>query len=71
MSLYFTREKKTKTVVPSATRSPSMQDYIERRLTEVHYSAVEYKFCDKFLPALAAVVLIVLLPYLHIGEKFQ
>ncbi|KAK3769927.1 hypothetical protein RRG08_048138 [Elysia crispata] len=63
----YRREKKTKTVVPSATRSPSMQDYIERRLTEVHYSAVEYKFCDKFLPALAAVVLIVLLPYLHIG----
>lgn len=63
----YRREKKHNQEVPSATRNPSMQNYIERRLTEVHYSAVDYKFCDKFLAAVAAVLVIVLLPYLHIG----
>ncbi|GFO14060.1 hypothetical protein PoB_004056500 [Plakobranchus ocellatus] len=63
----YRREKRKGRDIPSATRTPSMQDYIEKRLTEVHYSAVDYKFCDKFLAVLAAVVLIVSLPYFHIG----
>uniref|UniRef100_A0A0B6ZY17 Uncharacterized protein n=2 Tax=Arion vulgaris TaxID=1028688 RepID=A0A0B6ZY17_9EUPU len=51
----------------TAVRAPSMQDYVERRLTEVHYSAVDYKFCDKFIAIVIAATLIVLMPYLHIG----
>ncbi|KAI8772530.1 uncharacterized protein LOC106063482 isoform X1 [Biomphalaria glabrata] len=51
----------------SAVREPSMQDYVERRLTEVHYVAKDYKFCDKFLGVSLAALLLILMPYLHIG----
>ncbi|CAG5117828.1 unnamed protein product [Candidula unifasciata] len=51
----------------SAIRAPSMDGYVERRLTEVHYSAKDYKFCDKFIAILIAAFLLVIMPYLHIG----
>ena len=52
----------------SAVRAPSMADYVEQRLTEMHYSAVDYRFCPKLIGILAAVAVLCLLPYLHIGE---
>lgn len=53
--------------VATAVRAPSMQDYVEKRLTEVHYVAVENRFCDKFIGIALAALFLVLMPYLHIG----
>ncbi|XP_035825354.1 uncharacterized protein LOC101852763 isoform X2 [Aplysia californica] len=52
----------------SAVRPPSMQDYVEHRLTELHYSAKDYRFCPKLFGIITAVLLIVLMPYIHIGQ---
>ena len=51
----------------SAVRAPSMQDYMERRLTELHYAAVDYRFCAKLTGIVTALAVLILLPYLHIG----
>ncbi|XP_076454002.1 uncharacterized protein LOC143289065 isoform X2 [Babylonia areolata] len=44
-----------------------MQDYIERQLTELHYTAVNNNFPNKFIAFVLTVFFVVLLPYLHIG----
>ncbi|XP_005097180.1 uncharacterized protein LOC101852763 isoform X1 [Aplysia californica] len=55
----------------SAVRPPSMQDYVEHRLTELHYSAKDYRFCPKLFGIITAVLLIVLMPYIHIGVFYM
>ncbi|KAL8573700.1 hypothetical protein ACOMHN_018975 [Nucella lapillus] len=45
----------------------TMQDYVERQLTELHYTAVNNNFPNKFITFVLTVFFVVLLPYLHIG----
>ena len=44
-----------------------MQDYIERQLTDLHYTAINSNFPNKFIAFFLTVLFVILLPYLHIG----
>nr|KAG5697552.1 hypothetical protein BaRGS_019773 [Batillaria attramentaria] len=49
----------------------AMQDYVEQQLTNLHYVASNNNFCDKFIAFIITAVLLVLLPYLHIGVFYM
>ncbi|KAL8595601.1 hypothetical protein ACOMHN_025638 [Nucella lapillus] len=48
-----------------------MQEYMERQMTELHYTAVHSHFGQKFLAFLLTTLCVVLLPYLHIGVFYM
>lgn len=48
-----------------------MQDYVERQLTDLHYAAVNSNFANKFIAFVLTAVLVVLLPFLHIGVFYM
>jgi len=71
MALLLLNDNKRYGRTASAVRPPSMGDYVEGRLTEMHYAAVDYRFCPKFLASALATAIIVLLPFLHIGVFYM
>ncbi|XP_076435604.1 uncharacterized protein LOC143275411 isoform X2 [Babylonia areolata] len=51
--------------------SMGMQEYVERQMTELHYTAVNHQFGQKLVAFIVTAVCVVLLPYLHIGVFYM